>query len=174
VLFRLVYLCMVRLFGWLALLARSDVSKNAEILVRRHEAAGLRRQVARPKPDGADRAAIAAVARLLSRHPRIQRIVTPGTLRAWHRRLATTKWANPDTTGHPPVPEQIRALVRRLASQNPRWGHRRIQGELPGLGERTGAGTIRRILAAGLMPARAGRHPPGGSPGLSGAGNSGV
>src|SRR5689334_22250320 len=67
---------MVRLFGWLALLARSDASKNVEILVLRHEIAVLRRQVARPKPDWADRAAMAALARL---HLRIQRIMTPGT-----------------------------------------------------------------------------------------------
>ena len=64
-LFRLVYLLMVRLFDWLALLARSDVSKNVEILVLRHEVAVLRRQVARPKPDWADRAVIAALTRLL-------------------------------------------------------------------------------------------------------------
>src|SRR5271170_8097938 len=123
---------MVRLFGWLSLLARSGMSKDVEILVLRHEVAVLRRQVAHPKPHWADRAVIAALARLLPRHLRLHRIVTPATLLAWHRRLIKNKWTCPNTTGRPPIPQEIRELAWRLARQNPRWGHRRILAAVPG------------------------------------------
>src|SRR2546421_12924329 len=86
--FRLLYLIVIGVFGWL-LLGRSQASKDAEIMALRHEVTVLRRQLARPKPDCAGRAVLAALARLLPAVPRAHRLVTPGTLLAWHRPLIT-------------------------------------------------------------------------------------
>jgi putative transposase len=116
-------LFMVRVLGWLALLAGGDAAKDAEILVLRHEVAVLRRQVPRPRPDGADRAVLAALARVLPGRLRLHRIVTPGTLLAWHRRLVSKKWTYPNAPGRPPVPDEVRALVEELACYRAVPGH---------------------------------------------------
>src|SRR6516165_11077135 len=114
----------------------------------------LRRQVARPRPDWADRAILAALAGLLPAALRGSRLVTPGTLLAWHRRLITLRWTYPNRPGRPAVGKEIRDLVLRLAAENPAWGYRRVHGELTRLGHRISEATVRRILRArGYRPA---------------------
>jgi putative transposase len=141
-------LITIRVFGWLCLLGRSQASKDTEIMVLRHEVMVLRRQVARPEPDWADRAVLAALARLLPAVLRNRQLVTPGTLLAWHRRLITRKWTYPGRPGRPAVSQEIRDLVLRLAGENPAWGYRRVHGELTRLGHQVSQGSVRRILRA--------------------------
>jgi putative transposase len=136
---------MIRVFGWLLLLGGSQASKDAEIMVLRHEVTVLRRQVTRPKLDWADRAVLA---RLLPAVSRCHRLVTPGTLLTWHRRLIKRKWTYPNQSGRPQTSQHIRDLVLRLAQQNPAWGYRRVHGELSRLGHQVSEATVRRILRA--------------------------
>src|SRR3954452_16617544 len=109
--FRLLYLILVRVVGWLALFARSSASKDTELLMLRHENSVLRRANPKPKLDWADRAIISALARLLPCALRAGRLVTPTTLLAWHRRLIPRKWRQPRQPGRPPIPEDLDALI---------------------------------------------------------------
>ncbi|MBV9449120.1 MAG: DDE-type integrase/transposase/recombinase [Streptosporangiaceae bacterium] len=144
----LVYRLMVTVFTWLTLLARSSSAKDAEILALRHEVAILRRANPRPRLSWSDRAVLAALTRILPKALRSCRIVIPGTLLRWHRRLVAAKWRQPRAPGRPPIPDELVTLIVQLARENRRWGAVRIQGEL----HRVAASAIRKILRAHRVP----------------------
>jgi hypothetical protein len=142
------YLIFRQLMAWLGLLARSSQSKNAEILVLRHEVAVLRRQVSRPRLSWADRAVFAALTRLLSQACRLHQIVIPPTILRWHRDLVKRCWTQPrrHRTGGRRTAPSCAELVLRLAAENSSWGYRRSHGELARLGYQVAASTVWSIL----------------------------
>src|SRR5213080_2427358 len=133
--FSFLYLPVRALLGALVRSRRGLDVKDVELLVLRHELVILRRQVGQPKLRPADRALLAAAAVHLPRPQRTLLLVTPRTLLRWHRGLVRRKWRQPaGRVGRPPLSMEVRELVLRLARENPRWGHRRICGELRKLG----------------------------------------
>jgi putative transposase len=155
VLSKLAYLTLCRSIQLLAPLARGDTAKNLEILVLRHQLAVLRRQVARPRLKPADRTLLGALSRALPRARWSCFLVKPDTLLRWHGRLVAGAWTYPHRrTGRPPLDQELQELIIRLASESPRWGYQRIQGELLRLGLRVLATAIRTTLRRhGLDPA---------------------
>ncbi len=145
------------LFGFVTVLARREVSKDAELLVLRHQNAVLRRQIGRVRYQPGDRLWLAALSRLIPRRRWAEVFaVTPATLLAWHWRLIARKWdyTSRRRPGRPSTAAAIRKLVIRMATENPAWGHRRVQGELVRLGHRIAASAVRQILHdAGIDPA---------------------
>src|SRR4051794_37958728 len=151
---QLIYLMFSKLLGWLVVRTRSDSSKDIEILVLRHQLAVLQRRTPRPPTTWNDRALIAALVRLLPVRRRLGLLVTPATILRWHRQLVARHWTTTSTRpGRPAIPAGVRALVIRLATENPAWGYRRIHGELAGLGYQIGASTVWKILhRVGIQP----------------------
>jgi len=156
---RFVFLLITRTASWLRLSQREEAWKTAEILILRHHLAVLqRRQPHRPSLNWADRALLAT---LLSVIPKARRhglrlLVTPDTILRWHRDIVRRRQAARSMrgkTGRPATRRNIRALVLRLARENPGWGYRRIHGELAGLGVKIAASTAWEILKnAGIEP----------------------
>jgi len=157
VIIAVVYLLVRCLLGCLTMLTRRQMSKDAEVLVLRHENAVLRRQISRVGYQPADRLWLAALSRLIPRRRWGEVFtVTPATLLAWHRRLVTRKWdyTSRRGPGRPSTAAAIRKLVIRIATENPTWGHRRVQGELVRLGHPIAASAVWQILHdAGIDPA---------------------
>jgi hypothetical protein len=135
-----------RILQLVSLLFRSADAKELEIVVLRHELAILRRQVHRPTFRPADRCFLAAASQLLPRVKWPVFLVTPATLLRWHRWMVAKHWTYARRPGRPPTAKECRALIVRLARENPRWGYQRIVGELKGLGIVVSATTVKKIL----------------------------
>ena len=157
---RFVFLLITRLISWLRLSQRKETWKTAEILILRHQLTVLqRRQPCRPRLDWADRALLATLFAVIpkARRQALRLLVTPDTVLRWHRDIVRRRWAARSMrgkTGRPAARRNVRALVLRLARENPGWGYRRIHGELAGLGAKIAASTVWEILKnAGIDPA---------------------
>jgi putative transposase len=150
--FSLLYLAIRALLGLVVRCGRRPDVKDVELLVLRHELAVLRRQVGKPRLRWSDRALLAAGACHLPPSSSLSLIVTPRTVLSWHRSLVRWKWRRYSRRpGRPKLASSTQELVLRLARENPRWGYRRISGEVAKLGVFVSATTVRRILAgAGL------------------------
>jgi len=144
-----------------SVLIRGDMTKEAELLVLRHENAVLRRQVSNPRYESADRIWFAALSRLVPRRfwPAVFP-VTPATILRWHRRLVTRKWTYTDRRrpGRPSTATVVKKLILQMAWDSPGWGHRRIQGALARLGRLSNHGhaTDYRAGRRSLHPAETG------------------
>jgi len=148
------YWMLRRLLELIVLRGRREGANEIELLVLRHEVAVLRRQVSRPRFKPADRALLAALARLLPRERWASLIVCPATVRGWHRDALARRCTYPQRApGRPPVEARVAELMVRLARENPTWGYRRVQGELARLGVRVAASTVWRVLQRAGVPA---------------------
>jgi putative transposase len=157
---RFVFLLITRLTGWLRLSRLEERRKTAEILILRHQLAVLqRRQLRRPKLNWADRALLAALLGVIpgARRYGLRLVVTPDTMLRWHRDIVRRRWAARSVrgkNGRPATRRNVKALVLRLARDNPGWGYRRIHRELAGLGVKVAAPAVWEILTTnGIGPA---------------------
>ncbi len=130
--------------------------KDLQILVLRHQVRLLQRQ--RPRPPRLTRGEKLTLA-VLTAGPRCQLdryllLFKPDTILKWHRELVRRKWTYRRTNrgGRPTIPAEVDALILRLARENARWGHRRIQGELGKLGHAVSASAVRAALRRHRVP----------------------
>jgi len=140
------YVALQRILQLVFLLFRSVESKDLEIVVLRHELAVLRRHARRSTFRTADRVFLAAASRWLPRTRWSSFLVRPATLLQWHRRLVARQWTYARQPGRPPRNSEVRRLIVRLARENPRWGYKRIVGELKGIGILVSANTVKNVL----------------------------
>ena len=151
--FRLAAIGLRQILRLLLLRCRSSRSKDLELLVLRQELDVLHRQVPRPRFRPEERWVLTVLQRLRPVQERLSSLVTPDTIRRWHRELARAKWRYPHrVVSRGRIPEHVRLLVWRLASENPTWGYCRLRGELKKVGAEISTTSIRRILAEKRRP----------------------
>jgi putative transposase len=148
VLVSFVYAPGCRVLEFVVLLVRGDRSKELEIVVLRHELSILQRQAPRPRLSPRDRLVLVALSRVLLRGSWHSFFVTPETLLRWHRRIVTRRWTYPHRQpGRPPLDQNVRELILRLARENSHWGYVRVAGELRKLDITVSATLVRNMLA---------------------------
>jgi hypothetical protein len=161
------YLLVRCLLGCLKVLIWRQGSKDAELLVLRHENAILRRQIGRVRDKPGDRLWLAALSQVIPRRRRGEVFaVTPATLLAWHRRLVARKWdhASRRSPGRPSTTAAIRQLVIRIATENPTWGHSGCRASWSGSATRSPPPRCGRSgRTPESVPRPAAAAPPGGS-----------
>src|ERR1700722_2512337 len=167
---RFVFLLITRVITWLRLSRCEEAWKTSEILILRHQLSVMQRgQPHCPKLNWADRALLAALLSVIPKGRRqgLRLLVTPETILRWHRDIVRRRWAARSMSGkvgRPATRRSIRALVLRLARENPGWGYRRIHGELAGLGIKVAASTVWETLRpAAWIPPGPGQGRPGRS-----------
>ena len=149
---RFAFLLITRVITWLRLSRHEEAWQTAEILILRHQLAVLqRRQPDRPYLTWADRALLAALLSVIpkARRQGLRLLVTPDTILRWHRDIVRRRWSarsKRGRTGRPATRRNVKALVLRLAKENPEWGYRRLHGELASLGVNVAAPTVWEIL----------------------------
>jgi hypothetical protein len=161
---RLLYLIFLQVLGLILMMGRRASSKDVELLVLRHEIAVLRRTNPTFRLDWADRAVFAALIRRLPTRLRGHRLVTPGTILRWHRRLVRRRWTYPTRPGRPPIDNVVAALVERMARENSSWG---IAGFRANCSNSATASAPQR--SAGSCTAAGSRRPRRGPPTPAGA-----
>jgi hypothetical protein len=140
-------LCLVR--------TRSDARLRAEVLALRHQLRVLERKAGKPSWQPEDRIVLVSLSRLLPRSMWSALLPRPETLLRRHRELIRRKWAvfslRPPRARRPRDPE-LRDLILRLAAENPRWGYRRIQGEVLKLGFQISHMGVAKLLRRNRIP----------------------
>src|SRR5216683_3623354 len=129
----LIYSIVCSMLDLLILRQRTEAALQVEVLALRHQLRVLERQVHRPHFQPADRLLLTALSRILPRQAWRSFLISPETVLRWHRELVRRKWAlytRRPPRGRPGQSAERQELILRMARENPRWGYRRIQGEL--------------------------------------------